>query len=44
MISGRNLYDDYDPASFDETAEELAYRLPSSYISPDLDPDDPMTR
>ncbi len=44
MITGRNLYDDYDPDAFDETSEELAYRFPSSYTLPDLDADDPITR
>lgn len=44
MITGANLYDDYDPDGFDETTEELAYRLPSSYLAPGIDFDDPMTR
>ncbi|HEY0493752.1 MAG TPA: hypothetical protein VGD57_09830 [Candidatus Dormibacteraeota bacterium] len=44
MITGGNLYDDYDPDRFDETTEELAYRLPASYISPEVDLDDPMRR
>lgn len=44
MISGKNLYDDFDPDAFDETSEELAYRMPSAYVSPDLDLDDPMGR
>ncbi len=44
MIGGATLYDDYDPDAFDETSEELAYRLPSNYRSPDIDLDDPMTR
>ncbi len=44
MLSGNTLYDDYDPDGFDETGEELAYRLPNIYRSPDIDPDDPMTR
>jgi hypothetical protein len=43
MIGG-SLYDDYDPDAFDETTEELAYRLPGSYLPPDIDGDDPMTR
>ena len=44
MVISGNLYDDYDPEGFDETTEELAYRLPSSFIAPDTDLDDPMTR
>jgi hypothetical protein len=44
MITGGNLYDDYDPDAFDETTEELAYRFPSGYISPGLENDDPITR
>jgi hypothetical protein len=43
MSTGGNLYDDYDSDGFDETSEELAYRLPSNYISPETDFDDPMT-
>jgi hypothetical protein len=41
MITGQNLYDDYDPDAFDETREELAYRLPGSSGSPDIDLEDP---
>jgi hypothetical protein len=44
MISGANLYDDYDPDAFDETSEELAYRFPSGYLSPEADLDDPINR
>jgi hypothetical protein len=44
MVSPTTLYDEYDPDAFDETSEELAYRLPGSYISPEIDRDDPMAR
>jgi hypothetical protein len=44
MLGGATLYDDYDPDAFDETSEELAYRLPSTYLPSDLEFDDPMTR
>ena len=44
MITSGNLYDDYDADGFDETTEELAYRLPRSYISPEVDLDDSMSR
>ena len=44
MLGGTTLYDEFDPDAFDETSEELAYRLPGSYISPDIDLDDPLTR
>lgn len=44
MISGNNLYDDYDPDAFDETGEELAYRFPGTYGSPNIDLEDPTAR
>ena len=44
MISGNNLYDDYDPDDFDETGEELAYRLPGAHGSPNIDLEDPTAR
>jgi|GEM_PF-4674084 len=44
MITGGNLYDDYDPDAFDETTEELAYRFPSGYSPSQFDSDDPLTR
>jgi hypothetical protein len=44
MFDRTAFYDEEDPDAFDETGEELAYRLPSSYFPTDSGLDDPLMR